>query len=741
MHILSGGLSWMLRLLRYTTIPLVMLFLSIMARGQSTCGARDRIVAYEIGGRVVVESKGWLPGKVVGTAPSVSPGGDAVAFLCKGNVSILNDRGRRVVELSKDPPVYERETFFEQRASWHPSGRWIAYTRLMLFRYDKSANTVTQVSSDDGSRPDVDAPETIWIVDVKSGRSRMAVGPMGNFKEMARTQQLGGGSVYEPIFSPDGKKLWFLNQGCIYETRVDLGALKSTGRPHMVDASGSLDFASPGASKGGEGAVQLAWNPVTSRLYYSMGRFWGSMSYTGFGCLRWKNGKWGPDRGWEPELTSSLRRSPGMIREIAFDEQGRLWVNAVWQSHHWVWRWVRDDGKRSLPAYGQRPSFGYAPPVKSSLVMNGPSATPAAVQPRRESKPRVTALHVRSIDRGTDGHGLRTANRESRDRIVAYELNGRVVVRSRGWMPGKVAGSAPAVSPSGDAVAFLRKGNVCILDQRGRRATQLTTDTPVAVTDTYGYLCRRVSWHPSGKWIAYTKPMLFRYDMKTNTLSHVTSGKESPCLATISTIWLADRRTGKSTMLLGPMGNLKEMVRTEQLIGGSVYEPIFSPDGRDLWFLNGGCIHEVRLDLGAFATIGKPRLVADTGSLDFESPSGAGCGGGAQQLAWDPISGRLYYPIGSLWGTSWQQFGYILWRHGNWGRDTDWTPELVSSVRKSPMIISELVFDEQGHLWVNAVWPAHPHSSTWRWVRSDGNQSLAANGQRPSFGYVPRGRL
>jgi hypothetical protein len=178
------------------------------------------------------------------------------------------------------------------------------------------------------------------------------------------------------------------------------------------------------------------------------------------------------------------------------------------------------------------------------------------------------------------------------------------------------------------------------------------------------------------------------------------------------------------------MGNIRAMARTDQLEGASVYEPIFSPDGRWVWFLNAGSLYEIRVHPVRAARRSAARLVAKIGFLDLGSTGLSKAGMGAREMAWDPVHKRLWYRIGRFWGESVSWLGYITRRAGKWGTPTDSWPSFAAEIESAWPNIQDCAVDHRGLLWVWYYSTPHGH---WVWASYDGTRSLAPGAGRPSF--------
>lgn len=337
-----------------------LLWMGVLLQLCACAGQALAAVAYERKGQVVVSGGGWdTRGRAwpVGEAPSFSPDGVTVAFLREGNVFFLKRNSPREILVSHDPAIPHSDLMLDQQVSWHPSGRWVVYTRVLPFTCDVGRGLLKPVKSTHGLPSATVFVHTLWLADVHLKRSRQIIGPMGSLSKIVKTHQPEGASVYEPIFSPDGKWLWFANGGYIYQVKVDAASLSIVGKPSLVARIGSgLDFSSPGASKSGSGAQRLAWDGAHGRLCYWVGRFWGSGT-SGFGYISWRSGKWGKPTSWKPTLAASLQHCTSLdqVWSFAFDDMGRLWIPALVKDQEC---WIRHDGRVHLPPNAQNPDWG-----------------------------------------------------------------------------------------------------------------------------------------------------------------------------------------------------------------------------------------------------------------------------------------------------------------------------------------------------------------------------------------------
>lgn len=329
------------RLQLHIGIQMIALLLGFFAAKQA--GA---VVTYQQLGRIVIKNacgKSWSSYYPTGQAPALSPDKSAVAFIRDGNLFIQRKNGH-IEQVTRHPSIDVERFPFDVRVTWHRSGNWVLYTRIIPAKYDKPHNRIELNENDTGCK---DCVETIWIIDINSKRTRQIVGPMGNFQRLVSTDRIEGASVYEPIFSPAGKSVCFLNGGSLYEQSIDLHKLSPAGKPHIVVHIGDADL----------GAKQIAWDFKRNRLCYWIGRFSGS-GVSEYGYVTWKNGNWGRGTKWQPELASDVRKSfkNTNIHGCAFDDRGYLWVQ------EWIGndtRWLRQDADLQLPQGTGRPDWGH----------------------------------------------------------------------------------------------------------------------------------------------------------------------------------------------------------------------------------------------------------------------------------------------------------------------------------------------------------------------------------------------
>ena len=236
-------------------------------------------------------------------------------------------------------------------------------------------------------------------------------------------------------------------------------------------------------------------------------------------------------------------------------------------------------------------------------------------------------------------------------------------------------------------------------------------------------------WDPHGDVVAFTRILPFRY--KAGAVVPVHGGSFGNNTHWISTIWAADVNSGRAWEVAGPMGDFAALSRTSQLEGASAYCPVFSPDGRSLWFLNAGCIYQIAL--ARQSGPGAPRLIGRTGGLDFESPGASKAGGGAMEIAWDAKRHRLCYWIGRFWGTGWSEYGYIAPKGQAWSKPTQWNPAFSDVVLSAWPNVQGCAIDSKGNVWVRCLFRANDGTVAYQWATEDGRDRLPKNGRRPAF--------
>ena len=313
--------------------------------------------------------------------------------------------------------------------------------------------------------------------------------------------------------------------------------------------------------------------------------------------------------------------------------------------------------------------------------------------------------------------------------VLAYSLNGKVYVKPRGGRVDMLAeGVAPAISPSQEKVAFLKQGDVFLYSQRLRGATRLTNIRMSFMQQSFFPLS--VAWHPEEEYLLFTRVEPYTYDEQTRRLREYQRTSPSKDAVGIMTVWMVHLKSGRCQRMFGAFGDTVALYRSNQLEGASVYEPVFSPDGRWIWVLHEGNLYEAEFDRRdgvAGALLLSKRL--GTG-FEVESPGASKAGHGALMLAWDSTSNRLVYWVGRFWGTGVSQYGYLLWQHGRLGSPHEWQPPFAKVLRQQgEENISGCVFDRRGNLWVRAV----QDGGNVRWIRADGREALPAGAGRPSF--------
>lgn len=310
---------------------------------------------------ITYEHNGWvythLPSGSVerlckGECPALSPSREYVAYLREGNLFLWGPRGE--VRLTDLNTLVSQQAYFPLRVSWHPSERYLLFTRVETYQYHMGSKGLRVVSRI-GDPSSVQRLVTIWLHDAHMERTVRLVSPLDGFARLLETGQMEGASVYEPVFSPDGQVVWFLHQGNLYMLRVDYRRCASLHTPKQISRLGTgLDLRSPGASRWGRGALMLAWDSVGRRLVYWVGRFWGT-GVSEWGFLPWRDRKLGTPQLWEPHFAPTIARY-GLenVHGCVVDRQGKLWVKVVWGDG---FQWMRSDGKEVLPVRSGRPSF------------------------------------------------------------------------------------------------------------------------------------------------------------------------------------------------------------------------------------------------------------------------------------------------------------------------------------------------------------------------------------------------
>ncbi len=210
--------------------------------------------------------------------------------------------------------------------------------------------------------------------------------------------------------------------------------------------------------------------------------------------------------------------------------------------------------------------------------------------------------------------------------LVAYGVNGRVAVKGDGWNPRNAMplGMTPSLSPSGSVVAFRRCGNIYLMRRNSRSVERLTHFRPEnlgnEVTGPQPAMNPRISWDASGRWIVFDRVLAFQYGKVRKRLDQTApkSLSEQKAASYVDTIWITDTKTKQTKQIVRPIGDMELLRRTGQLQGAGVYEPLLSPDGHYIWFLNGGNLYEAKLNLGTQSVVSSLRLIARIGDgLEF----------------------------------------------------------------------------------------------------------------------------
>lgn len=313
------------------------------------------VLAYSLDGKVYVKPRGGRAGTIdEGVAPAISPSQEKVAFLKQGDVFLYSQRLEGAKRLTNIRTSFAQQSFFPLSIAWHPDEEYLLFTRVEPYIYDEQTRRLIEYRKVSPSK-NVVGIMTVWLVHLKSGRCQRMFGPFGDVVSLYRSNQLEGASVYEPVFSPDGRCIWVLHEGNLYETEFDrrngaVGTLRFSKR-----LGTGFDLESPGASKAGHGALMLAWDSKSNRLVYWVGRFWGT-GVSEYGCLSWQHGRLGKPHEWQPPFAKVLRQQgTENISGCVFDREGNLWVRVVQGGGNA--QWMRADGRGALPANTSRPGF------------------------------------------------------------------------------------------------------------------------------------------------------------------------------------------------------------------------------------------------------------------------------------------------------------------------------------------------------------------------------------------------
>lgn len=308
----------------------------------------------------------------------------------------------------------------------------------------------------------------------------------------------------------------------------------------------------------------------------------------------------------------------------------------------------------------------------------------------------------------------------------AYTLRGDVLLKEQSGRIRKIGnGNAPAISPSGDKLAFLQAGNILLYsnaDGMVKQVTRIQTSAPQR-----SFFPIKIAWHPGENYLLFTHIQAYLYDRRTQRLRRLDKWQKEA--VGIASIWLVHLPSGHCRQVLSPFGQFDLLYKTFQLEASGVYEPLFSPDGQVIWFLHAGDLYEVGFDEPS-GRVHAPKLVQRLGrGLDLQSIGACRAGSGALMLAWDAKRSRLVYWVGRFWGTGVSQYGYFPYQGGQLAKSRDWLPSFGGAIREVGMEnIQGCSVDRAGHLWVSVI-----RDGSWQWTRADGRESLPVGAGRPSF--------
>lgn len=313
------------------------------------------VLAYSLDGKVYLKSwDGRVQAIAEGVAPAISPSHEQVAFLQQGDVFLYSARTTAVRRLTSIRTSFAQQSFFPLSIAWHPNERYLLFTRVEPYVHDRQKGYLIEYQSASPCA-DIVGIMTVWIAHLSSGRCWRMLAPLGDITALHRSDQLEGAGLYEPLFSPDGRWIWVLHEGNLYQAGFDARD-GTTGTLRLAKRLGTgFDVESPGASKAGHGALMLAWDGKRQRLVYWKGRFWGT-GVSEYGYLPWQHGRFNEPHKWQPLLAATIRQSgQENVSGCAVDREGRLWMKVVQGGGSY--KWIRADGRDALPTGAERPSF------------------------------------------------------------------------------------------------------------------------------------------------------------------------------------------------------------------------------------------------------------------------------------------------------------------------------------------------------------------------------------------------
>ena len=315
----------------------------------------DRFVlAYSLNGKVYLKPQGERVRAIAeGVAPTISPSQEKVAFLKQGNVFLYPEH-RTIRQLTSIPTDIAQHSPFSLSVAWHPSEEYLLFVRVEPYIYDTHARRLAEQRGI-SLHHNVVGITTVWLVLLSSSQCRRIFTPQGDIPALYKSSQLEGAGWYEPVFSADGRWIWVLHEGNLYQAGFEAKS-GTVDTPRLTRSLGTgFDVESPGASKAGSGAIMLAWDGKRKRLVYWRGRFWGT-GVSEYGYLPWWHGQLGNPCEWQPPFAPSIKqRGLENVSGCVVDREGHLWVKVAQGRGNF--QWMRADGRGILPARAERPSF------------------------------------------------------------------------------------------------------------------------------------------------------------------------------------------------------------------------------------------------------------------------------------------------------------------------------------------------------------------------------------------------
>jgi len=435
--------------------------------------------------------------------PSISPGGETIAFTCLGDIWTVPVEGGRATRLT----VHSK---FDGRSSWSPDGKWLAFSSNREYNTDifvmPSSGGVPTRLTFHGGRDGLYS----WAPDGKSilfysrrefntpvsAGSIFAVSPDGGLP----TRLIDCSGSYG-VLSPDGRTLAFVRGSIPWWRRGYRGSADREIWLKSLDGTPALQFTDFEGTD-----TDPMWSPDGSELYFLSDR-------EGVTNV-WVR----PIDGGEARMVSNFA-TDGLIHayialngsKIVCELDGEIYaVDPETGEHHKVPIHAPSDLKHNqveLKTFSRKASeFALSPNGKEiAFVVRGEIFAMKSSKAKRWIRLTETAAREDGIAWGPKGKKLAFCSDRNGNRDIfvmrSSDAKEKQLSRSRHRKVTSLAATdeaeyAPVWSPDGKKVAYLTgRGDLWVMDSKGKNNKLLAE----------GPFIGDVSWGPKGAWLVFRK--------------------------------------------------------------------------------------------------------------------------------------------------------------------------------------------------------------------------------------------